>query len=269
MSFQIFNNLISYLKDLINYIKSNAKGNTVITTTNSGSAILSPVQKLKQIIISNNSAYITYYPPITGTTVNAQIHVITPERAAVIADLIIKNSVLLNNAVLYLAACICAESRFDEGCFNRNLVEHKGVVSFDGTDFGICQMAGSFLSSRNGMAGLTQDEMQAKALTAEWSIPMMAEIYSANILHAIKVLPLELTESEYSYLNYPKGTTIKNIMDKLNTTKLSHEEFLAALFYNKGQTGGLEAIKQLNYAMIKHPFSVAKIYSNFVNEFGA
>ena len=246
----MFKNLWVYIQDAFNWIKLNVQVETTnpITTNtpvaSSVAPVLTPSQKISDFFLTHNNSYETFYPPVTGTIVNAIIHKITEEQATELGNLIVTNSVSVSGDYNYLSACIFQESQGDEACFNRNLKEHNGVISFDGTDWGLCQMAGTFLSSRPGMSGLSESEMQAKALTAAWSVPAMAEIMAENLKWAEQVLPSVLTT-----------------MEKLNTTSLSHVQWLATGAYNRGQNGILEAVKSLNYANMQHPFAVAKWYS--------
>jgi hypothetical protein len=203
------------------------------------------IDNLSALMLQTNAPYVEYYPK-GGDVINAEIHTISASAALSEAKLIVSNSEANNLDYVYLASCIFQESKFDPACFNHNLTEYNGVESFDGTDWGMCQMSGYYLPTRPGMAGLTQAQMQIKAMTAEWAVPVMAEIMADNLADAITDMP-----------------SVSSIMPQLNTTELSNEEFLATLYYNRGRSGGLEAVKSLDYANMQHPFMVAKWFAQF------
>jgi hypothetical protein len=278
--------VITYFKNLFAHIWEQivTKFNPVLEHSKQSST---PQNALTQLILSVNAPYRALYPPEIGPTINAEIHTISASAAMNVANLIIESAAEQNIDYIYLAACIFQESKFDEACFNHNLAEYNGVVSFEGTDWGISQNSGYYLSSKPGMptypvkppqphqpvnptkaqaaqyksdmaayeTALTnfqnavyhwENEASALARTAEWAIPVMAQVMHDNLVTAQNDLP-----------------SVQDIMDKLNTTSLSHEQFLATLFYNRGETGGLEAVKTLSYSNMQHPFMVGRWYKQF------
>jgi hypothetical protein len=213
-----------------------------------GPPVVNPVntkQALSNLMLQVNAPYVAYYPA-NSTIINAFIGTLTASAALNEAELIINNSSEQKLDYIYLAACIFQESKFYAGAYNHNMAEYNGKITFEGTDWGLCQMSGYYLPDRPGLANLTQAEMQVKALTAEWAVPTMAQIMHDNILQATTDLP-----------------SVSAIMNTLNSTDLTDVEFMATLYYNRGASGGLEAIKTLSYADMQHPFMVGRWFAQF------
>jgi hypothetical protein len=251
-----------YFKNLKSYI--------TIEFLKGKSALMSQPMNLVDVVNTFNQTYSRRYPPVTGP-IDAEIFKNTPERNAIIAGLIVSEANRTGLDPVYLAACIMEESMFSEGCFNHNLPEHNGQVTFAGTDWGICQQAGTYLPERPGMppapdtAKMTtteaasaitnwQNEMAAKACTAEWAIPAMADIMKANVSSFTKLLS--------------SNKTLAANLHALNTTPLTDVEFIATLAYNRGSTGATNDILNKATTLIAHPYAVATHYSDFVKAMG-
>ena len=213
---------------------------------------------LADIIRAYNSPFKSMYP-VGSTTVNAEIHNLPTSAADKIADLILSESVRTGIDMYYLAACIMQESRFDPACYNHNLGHDRTTISFEHTDWGMCQMAGTYLPDKPGMQGLSQIQMAAKATDANWSIPMMADIMVGHLASAKKYFATDAV--------FQQNTT------RLNTTSLTDAQFAATLFYNRGEAddtvnkrGGRYYIKNDIVDEIKHPYRVAHWYDAFQHD---
>lgn len=204
-------------------------------------------------IISHYNAGETkiYYPnrhDPTGT-LNAYIGKNDDATNKLVADLIVTSAASAGLDPLFLAAVINQESQFSPVCYNHNLSASRLIPSFEHTDFGISQMSGSFLPSKPGMQGLTQDQMQAKAFDPTWSIPTCANLYAGLITQAEKIMK--------------NDEQMKNMVHELNTTNMTDSEWLSALFYNKGQTGGCNFVKTNNIDKMAHPKHCGTWFSAF------
>jgi len=221
---------------------------------------------MTDLVNTYNQVYIRYYPELGGKVIDAQIFKNTPERNAVIANLIEENSKKYGIDPVYLAACIVEESRFSEKCFNHNLVEHKGVISFEGTDWGMTQQSGTYLPSRPGMPPAPdtkdmttteatsaiakwQNEMIALAFTAEWSVPTMASIMSEYLNQSAEHLKTD--------------TVLASAVHSLNTTTLSDAQALATSMYNRGASGAINDFKELNKSQLAHFVAVGGNFAVF------
>src|ERR1700733_10979777 len=136
---------------------------------------------LEYLIYKFGNRNVTTYYPAGSQQIDAVIRPVPKSRISALASILRIEAVTYNIELAYLAACIFQESCFSESCYNNNLGHDRTVPSFQGTDWGMCQLSGQYLPSRNGMKGLTEDEMKAKALSADWAIPAFAEIMSDNI----------------------------------------------------------------------------------------
>ena len=249
----LLSNIFQYLQNLVNEIMTDhtPTAQPLNNPSNDGG-----LNRLTQIIIENNAPFKTFYPPVTGTQPNAEIHKISTETATQMASAILANAHLVNGDSDYLAACIKQESRFDPACYNHNLAEYKGIESFEGTDWGCCQMSGYYLPSKPGMAGLTEAEMSAKAMSIDWAVPEMASVMHDYLVQANNDLYAAQTELTALQSQIHDGTdsqvlaginakiqaNLITIMETLNNTPLSNEQFLATLYYNRGASGGLKFV---------------------------
>lgn len=228
-----------------------------------------PQVTLASLVKAYNSPYVSYYP-LGSTTVNSEIHKIDDATAQEVADLITKNAIAKNLVVEYFAACIMQESRFDPQCYSHNLGLTRPVASFDTTDWGMCQMNGSYLYTKPGMPvvpvkpqnptpaeetayeqALTEWQAEATkiAMTPSWAVPMMASIMADNL--------------DWATRTFPTDSILTSQMAKYNTTNLTNAEFLATLAYNRGQTGAVNIIKTNDVSRMKHPYHVATWYDDF------
>jgi hypothetical protein len=270
----LLSNIWQYIQNLVNEIMTD---HTPTPQPSSHQPNDGGLNRLTQIIIANNAPFKTFYPPVTGTQPNAEIHKISTETATQMASAILANAHLVNDDSDYLAACIKQESRFDPACYNHNLAEYNGVESFEGTDWGCCQMSGYYLPTKPGMQGLTEAEMSAKAMSIEWAVPEMASVMHDNLTQANNDLYAAQTALTALQSQLRDGTDIKmaaqinakidanliTIMKSLNTTPLSNEQFLATLYYNRGASGGLKFVLEKSMSDIQHPFAVGKWYGQF------
>lgn len=192
--------------------------------------------------------FTTYYP-LGSTQINSCIPPITDARLQVVADLITVSASANGLDPLYLLSVSYQESCWSENTINHNLKATNPTPSFRTTDFGLCQFSGSFLSTKPGMAGLTENQMVAKVMMGEYSVPAMAQMYAANIKWATKTLASD--------------NALLSLVIKLNITHLTNEQFLACTAYNKGNSGALDAIRKLDYSRLNHPFKCAQHYDNF------
>jgi hypothetical protein len=202
------------------------------------------------VIYAYNKAYVRPYPLLGGKDIDAEIFRISQLEAERVAKLIQDNATRTKLRLEYLMACICQESMFSEKCFNNNMKEHDGKVNFEGTDWGLCQMAGKYLPDKPGMKGLSEDKMAALACTAEWAVPVMSDIMASNITQSMKAIVAD--------------QSLADAVKKLNTTKLSDVEWLATLSYNRGFNGAVKYVKSNNTAMIRHPYHVADYNDAFI-----
>jgi len=215
---------------------------------------------LFDIVVAYNSPYVAMYPLDTGKTINAQIFKNDTATSQKVADLITSEATRVGLPILYLAACIMQESRFSPTTFNHNLCAENLTPNFAKTDWGLCQMSGTYLPSKPGMAGLTDDQMAAKACTPEWAVPQMADIMAENIVLANKYLLAD--------------HTLSTMTKTLNNTTLTDAQFLATLAYNRGwgsddpneQAGARYYVKHSINDMIKHPYRVGTWFAKFTND---
>lgn len=229
-----------------------------------------PIMKIQlaDIIKSYNAAYKAMYPLIGGTVVNAEIHAIDDATRIKVANLIESEAKKVNDDNLdstYLASCIMQESRFDPNCYNHNLGHDNPTPNFEHTDWGMCQMAGTYLPAKPGMPVKPKEEtmvptwkntMATLACTPEWAVANMAKIMVGNLAAAKK----HLQDDE----------KLRTNTRSLNNTSLTDAQFLATLYYNRGmaddevkQVGGRYYVKHLVMDRIKHPFRVGNWYKTF------
>jgi len=204
---------------------------------------------LYDIIKQYGNVSLTTYYPIGTTQVDAYIAPVPANRIQPIANLIMSSAAKYGLNSTFLAACIMQESCYCEACFNNNLSASNLKPSFNSTDWGICQMSGTYLPDKDGMRGLTTVEIQSKSLTADWAIPMMAEVMQDNFYQAT--------------IDIRTDSQLASAVRILNTTTLSDVCFLSTLYYNRGQLGSQEYIKTNNTAMIKHPYHVGDYFAAF------
>lgn len=171
-----------------------------------------------------------YNAPYQDDVRGALIHKIDVATAAAVAALIESEAQRTALPVPYLAGCIYQESRFDPQCYDRNLTPTQRTVTFEGTDWGICQFSGRYLADKPGMAGLSQDQMQTKACDAAWAIPVFADVMAGNVRWANEQIQNKVTDRD--------------------------PYWLATLAYNAGNTG---ALQELASGQIRpHPDAVMK-----------
>ena len=194
---------------------------------------------LKDIILSKNAAYQSLYNGV----ISAEIHKIDDATAQHVADLITSEANRVGMPIAALAACICQESKFDPGCYNKNLREHDGVDTFPGTDWGICQISGKYINGYAGMMNLTAAQMKVKALDPSWSIPQMANAMQLLLAWAEKIIPT-LTAIQQSRVKSPL--------------------FLATLGYNRGRNGALTQVVDGQISL--HPYEVCAFNAEFVTQ---
>lgn len=287
MSF--LNSIWSYIQDILIYIVQQSKPPYHVqppAPVPGGQPVEDKVTQLKNLILNYNAPFKTTWPPVTGTQPNAEIHKITEVTALAMANKILEHANLVHNDFEYLSACIMQESRFDPACYNHNLKEYNGKESFEGTDWGCCQLSGYYLPSKPGMKGLTEAQMIAKATSPEWAVPTMAQVMAENLntanndianatvkLAALKVkldgLGLLTTSASVSAISVGKETdaNLINVLKRTNNTSLSDPQFMATLYYNRGATGGLILLLAEDRTGIQHAFSVGKWYAQFVAAF--
>jgi len=260
MSFNIGAFISEMWQDLVSFLKTT---NPVITPTpvvptpptpgpnpTPPQPAPAPQVTLADIIVAYNAPFIRTYPIVGGTTIDAQIHQIDQATAEQIATLI-QDAATANPTLdpIYLAACIMQESRFDPNCFNHNLSASTPTITFEGTDWGMCQMSGNYLPSKPGMAGLTESQMQTLACTASWAVPVMGSIMAGNLATATAQLNSD--------------AVLAAGVKKYNTTTLTDAQWLATLMYNRGETGAINDVKTGQTSLIEHPGNVGTWFADF------
>jgi hypothetical protein len=208
----------------------------------------SPEQLLAELILKRNGSYVRTYPSTFAAPplIDAQIHKVSSEVAAQVAALIVRECDA-SLPIAYLAACIFQESQFDTQCFNHNLTEWKGLVNFDGTDWGIAQNSGHVARSFPGFGSLTEAAMETKLCDPGFAIPQMAATMKANLAWARQELSFNASIS-----SNPSGLLVRsigNLPASLRydwTTKTIDQTayWMATLAYNRGRTGCLEMINK-------------------------
>jgi hypothetical protein len=176
-----------------------------------------PLTLPELIAIKNNPAVIAAFAVDSWVKASgAVIHLVTSAQAAHIDALISEYGTLFVNRPM-LAAWICGESLFDAQAINPNNQEaEKKPNVFERTDYGLVQIDGLYMSGHPGMAGLTQDEMIAKALDPEWAIKDL-------VATAEGLLAWSLTLSKEQLRDYAPRVVAFNA-------------------YNEGREGTLDAI---------------------------
>jgi len=139
-----------------------------------------PGDSLTTIILSETRAFGP--SPITGgvihkiNAVTAETVALAIEEAAPILQAVLKGDI--EESVAFLAAGICGESRFDPNAINPNLnkFKHGETVNeaFGRHDLGIAQFSARVVSLDPGMAGLTNEQIQTKAMDVNFAIPRFA-----------------------------------------------------------------------------------------------
>lgn len=205
--------------------------------------------QLVDIITAYNRAVTVLYPRGIGPTIAAIITKNTPEQNKLVADTIKSAALAVGINEVYLASVINQESCFGIHTVNFNISATNPASSFQHTDWGIGQFSGFFLPSKSGMEGLTQEQMEVKVLDPTWAIPMMAQTYAGNIAAANK--------------NMSTNTTLASSVHVLNTTTFTDAEWLAALYYNRGVSGGNLDVYTHATSMMAHPYHCATWYAAF------
>jgi len=200
---------------------------------------------LADVILAYNHPFINYYPA-GSKIINAEVHKITAAQAQQVANLIASEAKRVGLDPLFLAAALNQESMFDGNCYNKNLKEHS--QSFAGTDWGIAQMAGTYLPSKPGMQGLNTTQMYLKAFDVTWAIPVFAD----------EMLSLFMQAKTWML-------TLDNLaaIRAINNTSLTNPEFIATGAYNAGFTGITKLILEKSTNIV-HPFRVATWFDQFV-----
>jgi ethanolamine utilization microcompartment shell protein EutS len=208
---------------------------------------------LVNLIEAYNRPVTILYPLYIGPSIGAMITLNTPEQNQLIANTIISAAANVGINFIYLAAVIQQESCFAVNAVNYNISQTNPVSSFATTDWGISQFAGTFLPSKEGMVGLSEEQMIAKVFDPTWSIPMMALIYAGNIATAEK--------------NMSTNTTLASAVHALNTTTFTDAEFLACLAYNRGWSGAINDVLTNQTALMHHPYACANFFKIFTQIF--
>jgi len=208
---------------------------------------------LVNLIAAYNRPVTILYPLYIGPSIAAMITLNTSEQNQLIANTIISAAAAVDINFIYLAAVINQESCFGVNTVNYNISQTNPVSSFATTDWGIAQFAGTFLPSKEGMAGLSEAQMIAKVFDPIWAIPMMAKIYAGNMATAAK--------------NISTNTTLASAVHKLNTTTLTDDEWLGALYYNRGIQGGNNDVMTNQTSLMAHPYHCATWYAAFTQIF--
>lgn len=155
------------------------------------SAIFHPTAKpgnnLQQIIMSETR---DFGPSVlTG----GQLHKINSATATLVANEIIATAPVVQQvlkgsvtqAIAFLAAGICGESRFDPCAINPNLNKYFRGESIQEAfwrhDLGIAQFSARVLCSDPSMKGLTNSEIQLKAEDIKFAIPHFAALVAKLI----------------------------------------------------------------------------------------
>jgi hypothetical protein len=185
--------------------------------------------KLHEIILARNSPFVN---PERG----AEIHKIGESTAKTVAALIQYFAPAYRLPVAFLSGCICQESSFDPCAFNKNLLEHAGVETFEGTDWGLCQLSGKYLPDC-GTGATDQAGYISVANEPAWAIEFMAKTMQGHY--------------EWAY-----GITSKPPVKQM--VRLD-PFFLATLAYNRGRTGALQQIG--DNTICAHPFHVIDLFA--------
>jgi len=211
-------------------------------------------QKMYEIVSHYNSGETKIYYPVrndSSGTLDAYIGKNDPQTNQLVADLIVSSANDNKIDPYFLACVIQQESIYSPVTYNHNLSKSNLTPNFETTDWGIAQLSGKYLPSKPGMQGLSEEEMQTKALDANWAIPTMAQVYAGLLAQAVK----ELSEDP----------VLLEDVKKLNTTSLTDEQWLAALFYNRGISGGIHDVKTNATTLIAHPYHCATWYGQITS----
>lgn len=207
------------------------------------------IVQLSDVIAAYNKPITLLYPRGFGPSIAVIITQNTLAENVLISEKIEEMAKNYGLDYLYLASVINQESRFGIRTENHNLKPENPNISFKHTDWGIGQFSGFYLPSKQGMQGLSEPQMSEKAFDINWAIPLMAETYAENIKIATD--------------NIAKNQFIEAKVKKFNNTAYTNQEWLAALYYNRGISGGNNYLLTEDTDKMKHPDNCAKWYSEF------
>jgi hypothetical protein len=149
-----------------------------------------------------------------------------------------------------MLACLCQESRFDPCCYSRNLKEHHGSASFEGTDWGIAQLSGRIISQVFPLKSSIQ--LQTMACSIEEAIPYFATLMDFHLEWAREVVQSTETAAQILAIKEP-------YRDEADPELVY---WLATLAYNRGRSGALAMIRG-QAPLVTHARSVQTFAKTF------
>jgi len=157
-----------------------------------------------------------------------QIRKVNAAQAETIAQLILAEAKTSGIDAAMLAAGIAGESCFDPTAVNPNNQDAKKGESaheaFLHKDIGLCQFDAATIIARPEMHGLTDEQVEAKALEPQWAVPAFAQF-----VHTL----LADTEKEVA----ADATILTHVPNK-------DPRVLATLAYNHGLHGALNIARE-------------------------